>query len=482
MMTAFSKSSPCRTCCGIHGRRNKSGVAKYFILVLFTFFAFIIPAFAATDKTLDVQKIKTPAGIEVWLVQDKTVPVISMSYSFDGGLAYDPEGKPGTGRLVSILLDEGAGDMMSQEFQSSLGDNAIDMQFTAGRDAFEGRLKTLRANKDIAFQLLSIALNKPRFDSDAIERLRNANIIAIKDDMNDPEWLVAHTFNGMVFEGHPYAIPALGTLDSMTKITRQDLLDYVHAQFGRDVLKVAIAGDISKDEAAKAVDSIFASLPAQAEKIDEGKANFKYAGKTIMLPLDAPQTTISAGEAGLTRGSKDWQAATIMNFILGGNSADARLTQEMHKKRDLTSHVVSTLTSMNHAGLLQVDFSASNEKVVEALQVLQQQWARMAKDGATEEEVQNAKAYLTGALPLELTSTGSIAEKLNELQRDGLDYDYINKRNAELNAVTADDVKHVAAHLLKTENLTIVLVGQPQGITADIMLDHPPGMAVPLQK
>lgn len=455
---------------------------KSFIFALLIIIGFAHTAFAAADKVLDVQKIKTPAGIEIWLVQDQTVPVISMSFSFDGGLAYDPEDKPGVGRLVSILLDEGAGDMMSQEFQSALSDKAIGMGFIAGRDAFQGQLRTLRVHKDTAFHLLALALNSPRFDKEAIERMRNANIAEIRNDMGDPDWLVSRTFNGMIFEGHPYAIPALGTPDSMTKITRQDLLDFVHAQFARNVLKVAIAGDISKEDAVKAVDSIFASLPAQAETVDEGEATFKYAGKTILLPLDTPQTYISAGEAGLKRSDKDWQAATIMNFILGGGDFESRLMQELRKKRGLTYGVSSSLISMRHAGLLEADFSANNDKVTEALQILQQEWSKLANDGPTEAEVQDAKNYLIGALPLELTSTTSIAGILNNLQRDGLDYDYINRRSDELNAVTAADVKRVAVRLLKTANLTTVLVGQPQGITADIMLDHPPGMGAPQQK
>lgn len=455
---------------------------RHFIITLFIILFAAHPALAETAKVLDVQSFKTPAGIDVWLVQDKTVPVISMNYSFDGGLVYDPEDKPGVGRLVSILLDEGADKLTSQEFQAQLSDNAIGMEFSAGRDSFNGQLKTLKANKDIAFHLLNLALTKPRFDSDAIERMRNANVSEIKDDMGEPGWLVARTFNGMVFEGHPYATPGYGTLDSMAKINRDDLMNYVHAQFARNVLKVAIAGDISKDEAARAVDSVFASLPAQAEKVDEGEAEFKYIGKTIMLPLDAPQTYLSAGEAGIKRQDKDWQAATIMNYILGGGDFDARLMREIRKKRGLTYGVYSTLTSMKHAGLIQAELSASNEKVAEALQILRQEWARMAKDGPLDQEVQDAKAYLTGSLALELTSTDSISGTLNALQRDGLDYDYINRRNAELNAVTGADIKRVAARLLKPENLTVVLVGQPQGITADIMLDHPPGMVAPQQK
>jgi zinc protease len=453
---------------------------RSFILSLLIVFTLCRPALA--DKVLDVQKLKTPGGIEVWLVEDKTVPVISMNFSFEGGLVYDPEGKPGVGRLVSILLDEGAGEMTSQEFQSRLSDNAINMSFTAGRDAFYGQVKTLKSNKDLAFDLLGLALNKPRFDADAIERMRNANISEIKENMGEPGWLVARTYNGMVFEGHAYALPGLGTLESMTRIGRKDLLDFVHAQFARDDLKVAIAGDITKDEAIKAVDMVFSTLPAHAAATQTKDAILQYVGRTILLPLDTPQTYISVGESGIKREDKDWHAASIMNYILGGSGFDARLMKEIREKRGLTYGVYSKMTSMKRAALLQVDLSASNEKVAEALKILRHEWAKMAKDGPTPQEVQDAKSYLTGSLPLELTSTDDISETLNSLQRDGLDYNYINQRNAQLNDVSVADIKRVAARLLKPENLTTVLVGQPANITADIMLDHPPGMVAPQQK
>ncbi|MCE9507006.1 MAG: insulinase family protein [Alphaproteobacteria bacterium] len=456
---------------------------RHFVFALFLAIAFFRPSFAAAgDKILDVQKLKTPAGIEVWLVEDKTVPVISMTFSFDGGLVYDPADKPGVGRLASILLDEGADQMTSQEFQSQLSNNAIQMSFSSGRDAFHGQLKTLKSNEVLAFDLLRLALNKPRFDADAIERMRNANISQIKDDMGDPGWLVARTYNGMVFEGHAYAQPGFGNLDSMQRITRKDLVNFVHAQFARNVLKVALAGDITKEEAAKAVDDIFGALPDKTGEAAGVEAPLNYAGKTILLPLDAPQTYISAGEAGIKRDDKDWHAAVIMNYILGGSGFDARLMKEIREKRGLTYGIYSNLTNMKHADLLQANMSASNEKVAEALKLLKQEWAKMAKDGPTDQEVQDAKSYLTGSLLLELTSTDDISETLNGLQRDGLDFDYINQRNAAINAVSVSDIKRVAAKLLKPENLTVVLVGQPANVTADIMLDHAPGTAVPEKK
>jgi len=268
----------------------------------------------------------------------------------------------------------------------------------------------------------------------------------------------------------------------MARITRKELLDFVHAQFAKNLLKVAIAGDISREEAVKNVDAVFGALPDKAENIDGAEALLNYAGKTILLPLDAPQTYISMGEGGIGNHDQDWHAAVLMNYILGGNSFDARLMREIRDKRGLTYGVYTTLSSMKYSALLQANLSASNEKVEEALSLLRQEWAKMAHDGPTAQEVQDAKAYLTGSLLLELTSTDDISGTLNGLQQDGFDAGYINRRNAYINAVTVADIRRVAARLLKPENLTTVLVGQPKNVAADIMLDRPPGMPLTRQK
>lgn len=448
-----------------------------FFIALFICLIFAPAAYAAPDdKVLNIQTLKTKSGIEGWLVEDKSVPVISISFSFDGGLIYDPEDKPGVGRLVSILLDEGAGELQSQEFQKQLSNNAISMSFTSGRDAFYGRLKTLKVNKKKAFDLLEQALTKPRFDSEAVERMRAANINDINDDMGDPAWLVARIFNGSLFEGHYYAEPGFGNLSSMSQITRQDLVDFTKSQFARNVLKVSIAGDISKADAQDAIEQIFGSLPEKAEEVEAKDVTLAHPGKTIMLPLDTPQTFITVGQKGIRRSDPTWYAASIMNFILGGGDFDARLMKEVREKRGLTYGIYSSLTSMKYTSMVQATLSTSNDKAEEALKVLKEEWAKMAKTGPTETELRNAKAYLTGSLLLELTSTGDIAETMNSIQRDDLGVDYINQYTSLMNAVTLDDVQKAAQTILKPEELTTVLVGQPKNINVDILLDTPPGM------
>jgi len=452
----------------------------------FAFFTLIaVPAFAtetASAKVLDVKAFTTTAGIKVWLVEDHSIPVISLNFSFEGGLAHDPDGKPGVARLVSILLDEGAENMDSQAFQAKMTDNAISMGFTAGRDAFFGELRTITDNRTLAFDLLRAALSAPRFDEDAIERMKNANAAQIKRDMGDPAWLSARTFNGVLFEGHAYALPGYGNLASMQKITRKDLVNFTRAQFSRDVLQVALAGDITATEAATLIDKTFGGLPAKGMAVDGKDITPQYAGKTILLPLDTPQTYIALGASGIPRADNDWHAAVVMNYILGGGSFDSWLMREVREKRGLTYGVYSSLQSMKHAAIAQISLSSSNESVAEALSIIRAQLQRMAEAGPAEQELKDAKAYLTGSLMLELTSTGDIAAVLNGLQRDDMDAEYINRRNAMLNALTLADVRRVARRLLKPDMLTTVLVGKPDNVKADIMLDKPPGMAMPETK
>jgi len=451
---------------------------KKIIFISLLIFSINQSAFAKTSKVLDVQKFKTLNNVEVWLVEDHSVPIISLNFSFNGGLALEPANKSGTAKLVSILLDEGAGKLRSQDFQSELDNNSINMGFTAGRDFFYGELKTLSENKDKAFKLLSLALTTPHFDKDAIKRMKNSNIAEIKNSLGNPAWLVARTFNGMAFKGNSYALPGAGNLESMKLITRNDLIKFTKNQFAQNLLKISIAGDISKVQAIKAVNEIFEKLPKKVKLKETKEAILKYSGKVILLKINTPQTFISLGEQGIKRSDPDWNAAVVMNYILGGGSFDSRLMNEIREKRGLTYGIYSSLSSMKDAALIQASLSTSNKKAFEALKLLKIEWQKMAEHGATKQELKDAKDYITGSLLLALTSTDAISSTLNSLQRHRLDYNYINNRNDKINAITLKDISRVAKKLLKAENLITIMVGKPENIKADITLKSPPNMAI----
>lgn len=444
--------------------------------VLLTIVIVFYTAHAQAEKILDVKDLKTDGGINLWLVEDHNVPVIAMSFAFPGGLAYDSEGKAGLAYMASIMLDEGAGDLDSQAFQKELADHSIALSFGAGRDYFTGSMKTLTRNIDTASDLLSLALNQPRFDEPAFERMRSATEATIKQNLTSPDWIAARSFNGLMYEGDPYALPGQGTLSSLASLTPADLKAFAKNQFVREGLIVGIAGDITADKAKALVDQIFGPLPKKSDRTPpEQDAEFKHQGQSFIYPFDNPQTHIIAGHKGISVQDEDWPAAQIVNYILGGGGFDSRLMEEIREKRGLTYGISSYLSDMKRAPTIQTSLSTSNENVGEAINLLKQEWRRMATTGPTEAEIQNAKDYLTGSLVLGLTSTDSIAGALNGLQQNGFDADYINRRNDRLNAVTPDQARIVAGRLLDADRLMVMMVGSPTDFEPDVKLDRIPG-------
>ncbi len=473
--------SPCRAWPGIRSynmpARPRPSPGWHLIFFL-SFFLLTSPALA-NEKVLDIQRVVSPKGIEAWLVEDRSVPVISMSFAFKGGMAFEDPVKPGTSRLVSILLDEGAGDMDSQTFQKELADHAIDMGFDIGRDAFRGSLRTLTENREKAFSLLKLALTQPRFDADAIARMKETNIATIKHNLSDPDWLAQRVFNGMVFENHPYARPGYGTLPSMERITADDLRNFVKQQFSRNLLKISVAGDISAAELGEILDATFADLPNDAQLSSVPQAALQRKSETILYSFDVPQTFIMMGHEGIDHKDPDWHAAQLVMYTLGGGGFESRLMKSVREERGLTYGISASLNVMDHATLVQTDTSTANKSAGEVIELIKGEWQKMADEGPLPEEISDAKAYLTGALPLGLTSTSKIANVMTEIQLDDRGIDYINRRNDLLSAVTLEDAKRAAGRLFKADDLTTVVVGKPEGIKNTLAIPAPPDMELP---
>lgn len=416
---------------------------------------------------VDIEKVVSPGGVEAWLVRDTKNPIIALQFAFEGGTERDPDGKLGLALMTASTLDEGAGDLDSQAFQGKLDENSITLSFSASRDAFVGQVTTLRETKDTAFDLLRLALTKPRFDPDAVERIRGQLQTSLKRSQADPNYWAQMAFGETLFPGHPYGRPQRGTAQTLAAITRDDLVNFARTRLAREGLKVAVSGDISGAELAPLLDSLFSTLPAKADLGPVANIVPAAPGKTVLVPRPIPQTVIMMAHAGLDRSDPDWYAATILNYVVGGGGFSSRLMDEVREKRGLTYGIGSSLTSFEHTNLISISGSTVNDKAAEAISVSKQIWGDVAKNGITEAELRDAQTYLTGSFPLQFTNNGAIAGLLLQVQRDNLGIDYLNKRNDLLNAVTLADVRRVAARLLDPARLTTILVGQPAGITPD---------------
>lgn len=411
----------------------------------------------------EIQRVLSPGGIEAWLVHDDTVPVISLSFSFKGGAALDPAGKEGLAEMVSGLLDEGAGGLDSKSFQEALEDIAASIGFDARRERFDGRLKTLSEYRDRAFRLLGLALTRPRFDAGPVERIRSQLLASLESDRDNPRRIAGRTWYRLVFGDHPYAKPVDGTPESIRAIVRTDLVGFVGDRLVRDGLVIGVAGDITAAELAGRLDQVFGALPVEGAAADVPEAT-PAGGKLAVIRKPIPQSVVVFGQTGLKRDHPDYYAAYVMNYVLGGGGFSSRLTEEIRAKRGLAYSVYTYLNPMPRAGLIMGGLGTANARVAGSLEILKSEWRRMAREGVSAAELAAAKTYLNGSFPLRLDSTQRIAAMLVAIQVHDLGIDYIDRRPRLIDAVTRDDVRRLASRLLDPQELTIVVVGNPEGI------------------
>ncbi|WP_374545566.1 M16 family metallopeptidase [Rhodoblastus sp.] len=412
-----------------------------------------------------VQHVVSPGGISAWLVEDYAVPLVALEFSFAGGAAQDPQGKAGATALLAALLDEGAGDLTAEAFHRALDDHAIRLSFSADRDDFSGHLQTLVRHSDKAFELMALALNAPRFDAEPLERVRGQINAMLKRESRDPDAMAAQAWRRAAWPDHPYARASRGELGEVDAVTRDDLVALRRKMLARETLKIAAVGAIDAATLARHLDALFAGLPAQAALTPVPDIAVQGLGRRIVVDYDVPQANIRFGRPGLARRDPDYIAAMVVNHILGGGAFTSRLWQEVREKRGLTYSVYSSLATSDHSPAFIGSTSTKNERAAESLSVIESEFARLAADGPTAEELDKAKKYLTGSYALRFDSSTKIAGHLLQLQREGFGADYLDRRNAEVEAVTLDDARRVAKRLIGDAALLIAVVGRPEGVS-----------------
>ncbi len=420
--------------------------------------------FAGPARAMKIQSVKSPGGIEAWLVEEHSVPLMALRFSFDGGNSQDPAGTDGLANFLTAMLDEGAGDLKSQEFQERMEDIAMHMSFEDSRDTFHGNFETLSVNRGKAAELLRLALTAPRFDADAVERIRAQLQASLIYAARDPEKVALKSWYEIAFKGHAYARPANGTPETLAAVGPEDLARYHARVFAKNTLKVVAVGDIDAAALGEFLDSVFGGLPAKADLVDVPLAAPVTGGKQQVTEMNVPQSVAVFGLGAMLRADPDFMAGFVVNHILGGGGFASVLMEEVREKRGLAYSVYTYLQPDRHASVLAGSVATKNDSIAQSLDVIREQLTRMAESGPTETELENAKKYLTGSYALRFDSNSKIATQLLGIMQDNLGIDYVDKRNALIEAVTIEDARRVAKRLLKTADLIVTIVGKPANL------------------
>ena len=420
---------------------------------------------APAASAMTIEKVVSPAGIEAWLVREQTVPLVSLNYAFRGGSSQDEAAKSGTANLTADTLDEGAGELDSKAFHERLENHAIELGFQVGRDYFHGTLRALNEHREEAFDLLRLSLTAPRFEADAVERVRGQVMSMLRRDTTNPNDLAGRSWWQAAFPGHPYGRESRGSLDTVPNITPADLHSYVQRVFARNGLVISIVGDIDAKTAGALIDHAFAGLPAKNDLKPVADVSPRNLGRRIVVNLDVPQAVVTFGGQGIPRHDPDFMAAYLVNHILGGGSFSSRLYREVREKRGLAYGVSDSLVWFRGAAVVLGGTATRADRTADALQVIENETKRMAADGPTADELAEAKSYLKGAYALALDTSNKIAAQLTQIQLDDLGIDYMQRRSALIDAVTIVDAKRVAKRLFGG-NMLVTVAGKPKGLTS----------------
>ena len=410
-----------------------------------------------------IQEVTSPGGIKAWLVEEHGIPFTALEIRFQGGTSLDAAGKRGAVNLMTALIEEGAGALDSQGFAAARDALAAQYSFRSDIDGVSVSAQFLTENRDAATALLHDALIKPRFDQDAVDRVRGQVEANLRASEKDPGTIAENIARARTFGAHPYGSSGDGTLQSVAGLTRDDMIAAHKAALARDRITVSAAGDISAADLGVLLDKLLGDLPATGAPLP-ARADMVIKGGVSVAPFPGPQSVVLFGHGGMRFDDPDFIAASIINDILGGGRFTARLMTEVREKRGLTYGIGTGLSTSDHSEALMGQFSASNENVAEAMDVIRAEWAKIATEGVTEAELSSAKTFMTGAYPLRFDGNGTIASILVGMQIMGLPTTYPATRNARVEAVTMQDIKRVAARLLKPDDLYFVVVGEPVGV------------------
>jgi zinc protease len=419
-----------------------------------------LPARAA----IEIKEVVSPGGITAWLVEDHAIPFTALEIRFRGGASVEAAEKRGAINLMTALLEEGAGEVDARAFARARDGLAASFRYAVSDDALSVSAQFLTENRDAAIDLLRQSLIAPRFDAEAIERVRAQVLSGLRSDEKNPQSIASRRFDALVYGDHPYGSSLDGTIDTVTALTRDDLVAAHAGALARDRIHVSAVGDITAEELGALLDSLLGDLPATGAALP-GPADPAFPGGVEVVDFPTPQSVVLFGQPGIGQEDPDFFAAFILDHILGGGGFESRLMTEVREKRGLTYGIYTYLADRELAQVWGGSVASANDRVAEAVEVIRAEWQRMQQDGVSQDDLDNAKTYLTGAYPLRFDGNGTIANIIVGMQMRGLPIDYAATRNDQVNAVTLEDVNRVARSLLDPAQLSFVVVGQPEGLT-----------------
>ncbi len=441
-------------------RSNNKSMQPIRTLLSVCFAVLGLIASSAATANPKIQHWTTANGTRVYFVPSPELPIVDIRVVFDAGSARDGA-HSGLAQLTNGLLDQGAGKLDADQIAERLDGIGANLNTSAYRDMAIVSLRSLTEPSllDPALDIMTLVVSQPSFPEDAFKLEQKRTLIALRGEKESPGAIAEKAFFAAIYGKHPYATPSLGTEESVTALTRQDVADFHKRYYTGNNAVVAIVGAIDRTAAEKIAERVVGKLPAGEAAATLPPAKPLSAAKVEHIPYPSAQTHILVGQPGISRDDPDYFPLVLGNHVLGGSGLVSRMAKEVREKRGLAYSAYSYFAPMHVAGPFTAGLQTRNEKADAALKVLRDTLRNFIAKGPTTAELSAAKKNITGGFALNLDSNAKIVDNLASIGFYQLPLDYLDTYNQRIEAVTADQIRAAFQRRIHPRDMVTVMVG-----------------------
>ncbi len=415
---------------------------------------------SAAEAGPRIETWETTKGARVLFVAAPDLPILDVRLVFDAGSARDGK-HSGLASLTANMLTQGAGEWDANTVAERI--ESVGAEFSAGaaRDMATLSLRTLteRSVLDKVLKTLAKSLSEPRFAETDFERVRENRLVALRQDEQDPGTVGSKAIYRRVFGTHPYAADPAGTLETISTLKREDLVEFHRRYYVAGNAVVAIVGALSREQAENLAERLTAGLDT-GEPPPELPPVPKLSDP-ILERLDFPstQTHVFAGQPGMRRLDPDYFPLYVGNHILGGSGLVSLLMDEVREKRGLSYSVYSYFLPLSERGPFLAGLQTKNDQAAAAREVLMNTVRRFQEKGPTEDELAAAVKHITGGFPLRIASNAKIVSYLAVIGFYGLPLDYLDRFGERVSQVRAEQIRDAFNRRVHPDRFATVIVG-----------------------
>jgi zinc protease len=438
-----------------------------FMRIIFTvlILQFVFSSFHSLLYALESSRSVLDNGLVLMIVERNNLPVVKVSVGIKAGNLYEPEEKAGLAHLTAGLLDEGTTNRTAKQISEEIEFVGGSVGASGGDDYMTASLSVLKKDVDLGFKLLSDIILNPIFPEEELNKKKERIKAGLRSQEEDPGFVASREFKKAVFGVHPYGRLITGTVETIDKINKNDLIDFHSKYYLPNNAVIAVVGDITAEEVTELIHRYFSHWKPKVVR-DPALPSIGAVKKpkTISVDKALTQANIIIGHIGVSRNNPDYYSLSVMNYILGGGGFASRLMQNIREEKGLVYDIHSFFAADKYGGRFQVGLQTKNESANTAIEETFKEINRIRKEPVSDIELSDARTFLTGSFPMRIETSSRIAGFLVAVEYYGLGVDYIDNYPGYINSVTKEDVLRVAKKYLDPENAVLVVVADQEKV------------------